>query len=132
MSARKGSSAVSGGGGTSSTSCSRMSSMPMFAFADACTAPLQSSPKTSSISRHTRSGSEPGRSILLRTGMISRSLSRARYTLATVCASTPCDASTTSSAPSHAAKDRDTSYEKSTWPGVSMRFSTYVSPLRAV
>ena len=32
-----------------------------------------------------------------------------KYTLASVCASTPCVASTTKTAPSHAAKERDTS-----------------------
>ena len=37
--------------------------------------------------------------------------------MASVCASTPCEASTSSSAPSHAASERVTSYEKSTWPG---------------
>ena len=37
------------------------------------------------------------------------------------------------SAPSQAASDRVTSYEKSTWPGVSIRFRTYLSPsLRGV
>ena len=41
------------------------------------------------------SGSAAGRSILLRTGTISRSLSIARCALARVCASTPCAASTT-------------------------------------
>ena len=46
---------------------------------------------------------------LFNTVMISRSFSSARYTFATVCASTPWLASTTSSAPSHAASDRDTS-----------------------
>src|SRR5206468_3302260 len=62
------------------------------------------------------------------TGMISSLFSTARYAFASVCASTPCDASTSRSAPSHAASDRVTSYEKSTCPGVSIRFSTYSSP----
>ena len=44
-----------------------------------------------------------------------------KVSIASVCASTPCDASTTSSAPSHADSDRETSYEKSTCPGVSIR-----------
>src|ERR1700738_4240838 len=44
----------------------------------------------------------------------------------------PCAASITSSAPSHAASERDTSDEKSTWPGASMKFSSYVCPSRAV
>ena len=107
--ALRGSSSVAGGGGTFATICSRMSSMPMLAFADASTASEVSRPSTSSISRFTRSGSEPGRSILFSTGMISRSASRARYTFATVCASTPCELSTTSRAPSHAARERETS-----------------------
>mmetsp|Transcript_16027 Transcript_16027/g.25876 ORF Transcript_16027/g.25876 Transcript_16027/m.25876 type:complete len:209 (-) Transcript_16027:557-1183(-) len=109
MSARSGWSPVSGGGGTLATICSKISSIPMLALAEATTASEQSSPSTSSISRFTRSGSAPGKSILFSTGMISSSASTARYTLATVCASTPCDASTTSSAPSHAASDRLTS-----------------------
>ena len=45
-------------------------------------------------------------------------------TLARVCASTPWLASTTSSEPSQAARERLTSYEKSTWPGVSIRLRT--------
>ena len=64
--------------------------------------------------RLTRSGSALGRSILLMTGKISRSFSRAKYTLANVCASMPWAASTTRSAPSQAARLRDTSYVKST------------------
>jgi hypothetical protein len=56
-------------------------------------------------------------------GTISRLLWIARYALARVWASTPWVASTTSTAPSQAASERDTSYEKSTWPGVSMRLN---------
>ncbi|SHV48742.1 Uncharacterised protein [Mycobacteroides abscessus subsp. abscessus] len=41
--------------------------------------------------------------------MIVRSLSSARYRLASVCASMPCAASTSSTAPSHASRARDTS-----------------------
>src|ERR1700693_313315 len=37
----------------------------------------------------------------------------------------------TSSAPSQAASERETSDEKSTWPGVSMKFSAYSWPSRA-
>ena len=48
----------------------------------------------SSIWRRASSGCALGRSILLMTGMISRLFSTARYALASVCASTPCDAST--------------------------------------
>ena len=39
-----------------------------------------------------------------------------------------CAASTTNKAPSQAAIDRETSYEKSTWPGVSIKLKTYSSP----
>ncbi len=70
------------------------------------------------------SGSAAGRSILFTTGTISRPFSIARYALASVCASIPWAASTTRSAPSHAWSERDTSYVKSTWPGVSMRLSS--------
>ena len=86
----------------------------------------------SSIWRRVSSGCAPGRSILLMTGMISRLFSTARYALASVCASTPWDASTSRSAPSQAASDRVTSYEKSTCPGVSMRFRTVARPRRRV
>src|SRR3984957_7150587 len=44
----------------------------------------------------------------------------------------PCAASITSSAPSQACSERDTSEEKSTWPGVSMKLSSYVCPSLAV
>jgi hypothetical protein len=63
---------------------SRMSSIPIPALALAWMMSVQSSPMVSSISSATRSGSAAGRSILLRTGMISRSFSSARYTLASV------------------------------------------------
>ena len=66
-------------------------------------------PSTSSTSWARRSGSAAGRSILFTTGMISRSASTALYRFATVWASTPCVASTTSTAASHAASDRLTS-----------------------
>jgi hypothetical protein len=55
------------------------------------------------------SGSADGRSILLITGMISRPASSARYRLERVCASMPWLASTTSRAPSQAARLRLTS-----------------------
>ena len=65
--------------------------------------------RPSSISAFTRSGSAAGRSILLMSGMISKSAFMASIALATVCASTPWVASTTSTAPSQAAKLRETS-----------------------
>ncbi len=69
-----------------------------------------------------------GISILFSTGMISRLCSIARYRLEIVCACMPCVESTRRSAPSQAAIDLDTSYEKSTCPGVSIRFKVYSSP----
>ena len=56
----------------------------------------------------------------------------ARYRFATVCASTPCEASTTRRAPSQLISERRTSWEKSTCPGVSIRLSSYVLPSFAV
>ncbi len=67
------------------------------------------SPISSAISPATRSGSAPGRSTLFMVGISSSPASIARYVLATVWASTPWEASTTSSAPSHAASERETS-----------------------
>ena len=75
--------------------------------------------------RDAPSGSACGRSILFTTGTISSPFSIARYAFASVCASIPCAASTTSSAPSHAWSERETSYVKSTWPGVSIRLSSW-------
>ena len=72
-------------------------------------APEASIPMTCSICSWARSGSAPGRSILLRTGMISSPASEARCAFASVWASTPWLASTTRSAPWHAASERETS-----------------------
>ena len=66
-------------------------------------------PKVSNNSFSTFGISALGRSILLITGIISKLLSNAKYTLASVWASIPWVASTTKIAPSHAAKDLDTS-----------------------
>ena len=88
---------------------SKISGIPIPDLAEHNTASDASKPMISSISCLTRSGSAEGKSILLITGMISRSCSKARYTFANVCASTPCAASTTSNAPSQAARERDTS-----------------------
>ncbi len=83
--------------------------MPIPILAEARIAPEASIPITCSICSLARSGSAPGRSILLSTGMISRLASAARWALASVCASTPWLASTTSSAPWQAASERETS-----------------------
>ena len=84
-----------------------------------------SSPSRSATSTAAPSGSACGRSILFTTGTISSPFSIARYAFASVCASIPWAASTTSSAPSHAWSERETSYVKSTCPGVSIRFSSW-------
>ncbi len=83
--------------------------MPDPILAEAEMAPEASIPITCSICSFARSGSAPGRSILFRTGMISRPASEARCALARVWASTPWLASTTSSAPWQAASERETS-----------------------
>lgn len=57
-----------------------------------------------------------------------RSFSIARYRLASVWASMPCAASTSRTVPSQAASERETSYVKSTWPGVSIMLRTWVLP----
>ena len=101
ISAESGAEASPDGAGILVTICSRTSSILIPFLADISGA--------SSISSITLSGSALGRSILLITGNTSRSWSNARYTLASVCASIPCAASTTSIAPSQAASALDTS-----------------------
>ena len=109
------SSAVSGafasptGGGNRVTSASSTPSMFSPVLALIITASSAGMPITSSICCFTLSGSAAGRSILFSTGTISWCASMAWYTLASVCASTPCEASTTSKDPSHAARLRLTS-----------------------
>ncbi len=100
ISAESGAEASPDGAGILVTICSRTSSILIPFLADISGASCASIPITSSISSITLSGSALGRSILLITGNTSRSWSNARYTLASVCASIPCAASTTSIAPS--------------------------------
>ena len=69
----------------------------------------QGKPIVSSISFFVPSTFALGKSTLFITGIISKSLSSAKYTFARVCASTPWVESTTSKAPSHAARDLLTS-----------------------
>ncbi len=132
ISALRGLSGSPWGGGITSTIRSRSSSMPIPSFAEVSTAFSASRPRLFSILFFVPSISALGISILLITGIISRSFSRARYMFAMVCASTPWDASTRSRTPSQAARARETSYVKSTWPGVSIRLNTYSSPFCAV
>src|SRR5262245_34872557 len=122
-SARAGASGSPAGDGIRSTIASRTSSTPTPVFAEMRSTRSGSSPSRSPSSFAAPSGSACGRSILFAAGTISSPPSIARYAFASVCASIPCAASTTSSAPSQACSERDTSYVKSTCPGVSMRFS---------
>ena len=120
------------GAGTFATIASNTCSTFTPVLAEINGASEASSPIISSISSLTRSGSALGKSILLMTGNTSRSWSSARYTFANVCASIPCAASTTRIAPSHAARLLDTSYVKSTCPGVSIKLKIYSSPSLAL
>ena len=102
------------GGGIFSITLAKISSIPIPSLPEANTMSSRLQPNRSITSSATTSGSAPGKSILFKTGMISRSCPSAKYKLEMVCASTPWEASTISNAPSHAAMERDTSYEKST------------------
>ena len=116
------------GCGIRSTTAFNISSTPIPVLPEARIISSCLQPSRSMISSSTSSGMALAISHLFSTGMISRSCSNAMYRFEIVCACTPCEASTMSSAPSQAAMERDTSYEKSTCPGVSIRFSTYFSP----
>ena len=83
--------------------------MPMPSLALARMTSSRGIARTFSSSSMTSSGSADGRSILLRTGTIVRFSRRARWTLASVCASIPWAASTTRIAPSQACRLRLTS-----------------------
>ena len=91
------------------TTAFRLSSTPCPVLAETGTASEASMPVMSSISRRARSGSAAGRSVLDRAGMISRFKSAAVLQAAMVWACTPWTASTSSSAPSQADRERDTS-----------------------
>ena len=82
-----------------------------------------------SISRSTRSGSAPLRSILFTKSSVGTSNRRSARISTRVCGWTPSTADTTSNAPSSTSNDRSTSAMKSGWPGVSMML-TAKSPMR--
>ena len=109
MSARGGACGSPSGGEMWSTTACSTSSMPWPVLAEIRSTFSGASPINSASSAATPSGSAAGRSILFTTGTMSRSFSIARYAFASVCASSPWAASTTSSAPSQAARLRDTS-----------------------
>ena len=108
-SARSGSPTFPAGGGIRSTIASSSCGIPCPVFADTYKISSRSNPIRSTSSDATASGRATGRSILFTTGISARSCSSARYTFASVCAWIPSAASTTSSAPSAAARLRDTS-----------------------
>ena len=93
---------------------------------------LSSTPRSSASSIDTSSGRAWGESILERTGTITQPAAFAIESVVSVCACTPCVASTRRITPSTAESARDTSYAKSMCPGVSMRFKIYCSPFVAV
>ena len=97
------------GAGMRRTISSSSSGTPSPVLALTSAASCASMPMISSISFLTRSASAEARSILLMTGSTVRPCSTAVWQFATLCASTPWEASTTSSAPSQAARLRDTS-----------------------
>ena len=86
----------------------------MPSFPEAWIIESRSQPNKSTIWSFTSSGIAPGRSILFNTGIISKSCPNAKKRFEIVCASIPWAASTINNAPSQAAIERETSYEKST------------------
>ena len=97
------------GGEIKNTIDSSRSWMPSPVLPDTSTASSAGIARSSSISCLTSSGWAEGRSILLMAGTMSRLAFIARLALETVWASTPWVASTTSTAPSQAARLRLTS-----------------------
>ena len=116
------------GAGTLFIIAAKISSIPRPVFALAGITSSARQPSKSTISSVTSAGLALGKSTLFKIGIISRSFSSAKYRFEIVCAWMLCAASTTNKAPSQAAIDLETSYEKSTCPGVSIRFKTKSSP----
>src|SRR3989475_244072 len=106
MRARSGASATPRGGGMRRTTASSSSGTLLPSLAEMRRISSGFDPMSSCSSCARRSGSAPGRSILLSTGMISSPASIARNRLESVCAWIPCEASTTRIAPSHAWSER--------------------------
>lgn len=130
MSARKGPSRLACGGGTLSTIASSTLSTPCPVFALIRSTSSSSARPSSSLTSSSATSASPcaaGKSTLLRTGITTRPLALAARRTATVWACTPWVASTSRIAPLVASKERWTSDEKSTWPGVSIRLSRYRS-----
>ncbi len=109
ISARAGASGSPLGAGTSITIWSSRSVTPSPVLPETRSTSDGSQPIRPAISSACLSGSALGRSILLSTGMMARLWSMAMYRFERVCASIPCVASTSSTAPSQAASARETS-----------------------
>ena len=108
-SALSGAAASPAGAGTRSTTTSSNSTTPWPVLPLTRMTSAGSVITACSISAMTNSGRAWARSILLSVGMMVRPASMARKAFATVCACTPWKASASSTAPSHAASERDTS-----------------------
>ena len=97
------------GGGILLIICSIKFSTPSPVLAETFNISFSLKPRDELISLITLSTWAFGESILFSTGIITTSCSIARYTLAKVCAWMPCVQSINNKAPSHAARDLDTS-----------------------
>lgn len=108
---------------------SNICSIPCFAMAEVKSTSRSSKPVLSSNSRNVwlTSSSFMTKSILVKTGIIYKPCSTASLKCAIVCACNPWRTSISSSTPSEACRLRDTSYWKSTWPGVSIKLIKYRS-----
>ncbi|MNK82510.1 hypothetical protein D3C87_1022850 [compost metagenome] len=109
INACNGASASPTGAGTLSTIACKISGIPIPVLPEAGIISSRSQPIKSIIWSLTSSGIAPGKSILFKIGIISRSCSKARYKFEMVWACIPCEASTISKAPSQAAIERETS-----------------------
>ena len=115
------------GGLTNEGIASNSSLTPSPVFADISNISFSLEPIKLKICFFAESLSASIESILFSTGITSRPASIAAYECANVWACIPCVASTSRIAPSHAIKALETSYEKSTWPGVSIKLRVALS-----
>ncbi len=116
------------GGGIRFTISASKSATPSPVFPETSMTVSGSTSRSDATSMRTSSTRESGESTLERTGIITSPASRAIWRTERVCACTPCVESTRRIEPSTARIARDTSYEKSMCPGVSMRLSLNFSP----
>ena len=121
-------SACARGAGVRSTIVFKRSATPSPVFPDTRNTSASSHLRSNANSLTISSVRAVGASTLETTGIIARLSSFATPNTDSVCASTPCVASTSKTTPSTADSARETSYAKSTWPGVSIRLRTYSTP----